>query len=404
MRHIVTHFRLTWILLLVAAGYPFIAPYVYADLYHFLHPWQNLLAALPYFLTAIILLISWHFHSCKPLWVSLIISFVHFSTQTELFYQGIFTLSMLAILPLWLLILAMLAEKPLFSRQAISQLAILALPIALAISAFLFKPADYLTLLTFEPAWLQFYTPQLPYTGWLIGLQVAAASIVLFTLLRYRQQQDLYLLVTFALLGGAIYGVFKPLEMVLLFNFLLVIWLLAVLVYGHNLAYLDELTGLPGRRALNQAMNGLSKKSVVAMLDVDHFKKFNDSYGHDVGDQVLKMVASRMRNVRGGTAYRYGGEEFTILFPSTQIETARAAAEEVRIAVENSSLQLRSKHRPKSQKKGTQLRGSGPGKDTRSVSVTISIGLADNSVRDPLKVADKKLYEAKQQGRNQVCL
>lgn len=413
MRYAFTHLRLALFFIVVVATYPFFAPHVYTELYSWLAPWQSLLIALPYLLALIILLISWNFHNTKPLWAAIIICLVHASTQSELYYQGIFTLSILVLLSLWMLLLAILPERSLFSRGSIWQLFLLAAPLAACTAAFYFKPVHFLDWLTFEPlrniGWLSSsltvkLIPQLPYTTWIIGLQCLAVMSMLVMLVRYRQQQDFYLLATFALLSWSVFGQIKPLELLLLFNFLLIIWLLAVLIYGHNLAYLDELTGLPGRRALNQKMRSLSKKSVVAMLDVDHFKRFNDTYGHDVGDQVLKMVASKMRNVRGGTAYRYGGEEFTILFPNTQLETAKAAAEEVRIAIEQSSLQLRSKHRPNNTKKGNKLRGSGAGKDTRAVSVTISIGLAENSVSNPLKEADTKLYQAKELGRNQVCI
>jgi len=73
---------------------------------------------------------------------------------------------------------------------------------------------------------------------------------------------------------------------------------------------------LPSRRALIERLPSLGRRYTVAMVDVDHFKNFNDTYGHDAGDQVLRMVASRLGEVSGGgTAFRYGGEEFTILFP-----------------------------------------------------------------------------------------
>lgn len=82
----------------------------------------------------------------------------------------------------------------------------------------------------------------------------------------------------------------------------------AILYDFYLMAYRDELTGLPSRRALNERMAGGGRRFVAAMVDVDHFKGFNDTHGHDVGDQVLKMVAARLREVSGGgKAYRYGG-------------------------------------------------------------------------------------------------
>lgn len=82
---------------------------------------------------------------------------------------------------------------------------------------------------------------------------------------------------------------------------------------AYQMAFRDELTGLPGRRALNERMQRLGRNYVIAMTDVDHFKKFNDTHGHDVGDQVLRLVASRLSKVTGGgRAHRYGGEEFAL--------------------------------------------------------------------------------------------
>jgi len=91
--------------------------------------------------------------------------------------------------------------------------------------------------------------------------------------------------------------------------------MLGVLEHGYDIAYLDELTGLPSRRAFNEALRQLKAPYAIAMCDVDLFKRFNDTYGHDVGDQVLKMIASRLSNVRGGgRVFRFGGEEFAIVF------------------------------------------------------------------------------------------
>ncbi len=85
---------------------------------------------------------------------------------------------------------------------------------------------------------------------------------------------------------------------------------------SYFLAYHDELTTLPGRRAFNDALFHLQEPYAVAVVDIDHFKSFNDTYGHETGDQVLRLVAARLAGVTGGgQAYRVGGEEFSILFP-----------------------------------------------------------------------------------------
>jgi len=182
---------------------------------------------------------------------------------------------------------------------------------------------------------------------------------------------------------------------------------LSVIQDSYNMAFRDDLTGLPSRRALNEALHGLGRRYAVAMLDVDHFKRFNDTYGHDVGDQVLKMVAKKMEGVGGGgRAYRYGGEEFTILFPGKRSSDAVPHLETVRRTIEEYRLAIRGSDRPKDQKQGENRRGSREG--STEVSVTISIGVAESgdnqgTTAEVLKAADKALYRAKNKGRNQVC-
>lgn len=178
----------------------------------------------------------------------------------------------------------------------------------------------------------------------------------------------------------------------------------AVVEASFRLAFWDELTGLPGRRALDEALGQLGEDYSVAMADVDHFKKFNDRYGHDVGDQVLRMVGAKLASVGGGgRAFRYGGEEFAILFAGKSVEDALPHLEEAREAVEASRFSLRGADRPK--KKPEKLR---PASGARAeVAVTISIGVAERSPRhrtpeQVIKAADKALYRAKKAGRNRV--
>ena len=170
------------------------------------------------------------------------------------------------------------------------------------------------------------------------------------------------------------------------------------------MAFRDELTGLPGRRALNERLQRLGRQYVIAMADVDRFKAFNDTHGHDVGDEVLRLVASRLRKVGGGgRAYRYGGEEFALVFPGSDLEHCLPHLEAVRQAVETYPLQLRDKtNRPRDAAQGRQRRGASA---TAAVSVTISIGVAERTLsqRSPeevIKQADQALYSAKSAGRN----
>ena len=186
---------------------------------------------------------------------------------------------------------------------------------------------------------------------------------------------------------------------------------LSLLRIQHEMAFQDELTGLPGRRALNDRLKGLGGDYVIAMMDVDHFKKFNDTWGHDVGDDVLKMVARHIGAVGGGgSAYRYGGEEFCVVFPGKDMEECEPHLDKIRRDVEAYRLVVRNfGQRPESRKTGKERRGRRTrSRDEETVSVTISIGVAerDEEFTDPqevIKAADAALYRAKEDGRNQIA-
>jgi diguanylate cyclase (GGDEF)-like protein len=186
-----------------------------------------------------------------------------------------------------------------------------------------------------------------------------------------------------------------------------VLFIQAILADSYQMAFSDELTGLAARRALLQASLSLGKKYTVAMMDVDHFKKFNDTYGHDVGDQVLKLVASRLSKVKGGgKVYRFGGEEFTIIFPNKSVQHAIPYLEQVRESIANYKMTIRSDDRPEDLEQGKELRKKS-NDVSETVSVTISIGVAEREAElkdfdQVLKQADEALYRAKQSGRN--CL
>src|SRR5438132_4106347 len=154
------------------------------------------------------------------------------------------------------------------------------------------------------------------------------------------------------------------------------ILVIAVIEASYLMAYRDGLTELPGRRALNEALPRLSGQFTVAMVDVDHFKRFNDTYGHDAGDHVLRLVAARLAQAPGGsTAYRYGGEEFALVFPGKGAEECLPHLEELREVVEASRFTMRRRFRPRKAK-------ADKGRKTKpTITITVSIGVAERNHR-----------------------
>jgi GGDEF domain-containing protein len=191
---------------------------------------------------------------------------------------------------------------------------------------------------------------------------------------------------------------------------------------SYLLAYHDELTSLPSRRAFNDALLRLQHPYSIAVADIDHFKKFNDTYGHDTGDEVLRLVASNLARVTGGgQAYRCGGEEFMILFPGKTTAEVVGHLEQLRKAIESSEFHRRGTDRrqiprgpdrrnrqPRGRaQKGHAIRKLAEGKSEDSLSVTISIGVATSAKQEVepevvMRAADKALYRAKGNGRNRL--
>lgn len=162
-----------------------------------------------------------------------------------------------------------------------------------------------------------------------------------------------------------------------------------------RLADTDELTGLCNHRYFYQLLHGEIRRAVryarplsLIMLDIDHFKAFNDRHGHLAGDDVLRELAQVLRkNSREvDSVARYGGEEFAVILPETDLSHAAIQAERIRSAVEG-TIQVEGKEHP----------------------LTVSIGVAslvgeDERAEDLVRLADRALYRAKAAGRNRVCV
>jgi diguanylate cyclase (GGDEF)-like protein len=169
---------------------------------------------------------------------------------------------------------------------------------------------------------------------------------------------------------------------------------------GQMNANTDSLTGLANRRYFDEVLDkevyrykrSGSPLSLI-MLDVDYFKKYNDTYGHLAGDNCLRLIGTTLKTVAGRIAdstARYGGEEFVALLPDTDLEGASALAERIRTAVETLAI-------PHSA-------------SSISKNVTVSLGVATmhtellSSPEQFIGLADEAMYDAKKGGRNRVCL
>jgi diguanylate cyclase (GGDEF)-like protein len=152
---------------------------------------------------------------------------------------------------------------------------------------------------------------------------------------------------------------------------------------------MDSLTGLGNRRFLEDLIDMLRGDWALitaVMIDIDHFKAVNDTHGHQAGDEVLKVVAERLKNavVHPAEVGRYGGDEFLILVPDDNVEMGEALAERARVSIEAEPVVLA---------------------DGTEIEVTVSAGAASGASDGLLRTiaaADTALYAAKEQGRNRV--
>ncbi len=305
-----------------------------------------------------------------------------------------------AFVPLLLVVLTLLPDRGIISVKAIPAYAILLLVSAFSIVVVMTSPAWATQLVLSD--WLP---PQ--YFDW--TSQSQSVLIVSFA--------ALYVMLTLSILNPSLhvsagFGVLFMLIIQLHFgdrggslnvftSAALLMCLYAIMQETWRMAYIDELTGLPGRRALREKFQKISGSYTVAMLDVDHFKKFNDTFGHDAGDAVLRMIASKMTRVTGGgLPYRYGGEEFSIVFTGKGSRESVRHLEALREEIANKPFIIRRVGRRANDNRTAPV-------ENNSVKVTVSIGFADSVGKestpwDILKRADQALYRAKGKGRNCV--
>ena len=355
---------------------------------------------LPIVLAVLVASLSMHFNRSSVFFYTLLVATANIVLGLELAQTSLSYALLSSFLPLLLLALTILPDRGIISIRAIPAHAIL-------LSAIVFS----IIMANMSPEWLRhiLLTDWLPgrYFDWtqqaqtvlFISITVVMSMLVLY-FLRPSPHMSAGLGVLVMLIVQLHFGDADR-SLNVFSSTALLMCLYAVLQESWRMAYLDELTELPARRALREKFQKMGGTYTVAMLDVDHFKKFNDSYGHDTGDAVLRMIATKMNRVTGGgTCYRYGGEEFSIIFNGKDSEEAKHHLDELRETIASTPFIINRASRRKSDNRSRP-------KKKKAVKVTVSIGVADSmsgasSPWDVLKSADKALYRAKSKGRNRV--
>lgn len=359
---------------------------------------QSLASAMQYLPILLILMstiVAIHFNQIRVLSYLIILSSLYFCLDYNWLEgaDGMFKFSLFATLaPLVLLSIMLLKQQGVFSIRS--------LPVYLLFSLFILFA---LWLIREKPDWsnLYLFMQLLPeqYFDWTQLPQITIAIfsitfIMLIMLLSIRQDNlTSTALGILIILFICLYQNPSEQDLIILICSGLLLCLFTVLQESWRMAYLDELTQLPGRRALRERLQGLVGVYSLAMVDIDFFKKFNDKYGHEIGDDALRMIAAKLQKVTGGgSTYRYGGEEFTIVFGNKTVEQVQEHLEILRESIAQSPFVV-NRRTSKTKYKKNQI-----------VKITVSIGVADSidisTTEETLKNADIALYKAKKKGRN----
>lgn len=369
----------------------------------------NLLPFLPYLLLLLTCLLAYRFNQSRIFYLALALIAIQFILQKMVmlspFSRRDLVYSLIALLvPFTILVFSFLKERGIFSLWGFFKLGFLLVQF-LAAAWMVFYGVKIQSIL---------YTPILPWNfpAWpgIAQLCFIVFGIVLITfILRICLNNDYFVSAGIGILLSLFIIIHNreiPSVTPLFISSAALMMIICILQNTYSMAYLDELTEIPGRRALREELMKLSGTYSIAMVDIDFFKKFNDKYGHDVGDDVLRMVASKLAMVTGGgKAFRYGGEEFTIVFAGKKLTEVLPHLEKVRETIARSEFAIRGSDRPK--KKPDKPKPTKPAKAVKKVSVTVSIGAAERNSRgkpqEIMKEADQALYRAKKKGRNCVC-
>lgn len=373
----------------------FIVPLAIAGLFILFNVYQAsfpkyLLFIVPYLfylLSIIVLSISWHFNRTKFIFalLPLVLLYIGSSLLNKENFMLLYHLFSV-IYPIHLLLFLVFKERGLFTLWGYLKIALFIVELALIVWFVEFPNESVFSIFS-----LKLFAFNL---SPLSDISFAVFLFVLFVMLSITMFGHLLIYNTsFVVILLSYYTGFYFVKHTYALEHSFIVIALVILVLlvreAYRLAFHDELTSLPGRRALIEDMAKLGRKYSLAMVDIDFFKKFNDTYGHDTGDEVLKMVATKLAEVGGGKAYRYGGEEFTILFPSREKDESFIHTDILRQNIASTPFIVRGK------------------KANKKIFINISAGVVQNLPKDKdpfdvMKRADNALYKAKEAGRNKV--
>ncbi|WP_253952056.1 GGDEF domain-containing protein [Photobacterium sanctipauli] len=382
----------------------------------FIQEWElaykKAMALQPYILFALVILLSQSFSQGRTslaaiamqIAYSLADNFLSDPLPDNFMTLGYWLLA--ALLPLNLLQIQLQPDRRLLSRHGSGFIAFLLLQLSWScLVVYHFQSSDFKWLTHSLLFNLQAWSP-LPIILIVLSVMTIAYQARLVLKRNHSHDQALFVCSLFAFISFILIDI--PYVTSSAFSLAGLLILLNLISNSHEQAYIDQLTGISGRRALETELKHLGRTYTIAMLDIDHFKQFNDKYGHDTGDDVLRLVASLMSEVDGGAeVFRYGGEEFTILFKGREQRECMASLESLRRRVETYPLVLRHySDRPRSDTEGKNSRNQPSHHERQQVQVTISIGVADSYLEPKpervMKTADKALYHAKATGRNRI--
>ncbi|HUO57131.1 MAG TPA: GGDEF domain-containing protein [bacterium] len=371
------------------------------------------------FLTAIL---GWQINQTRIFWAALfLLGFYHYYLNPSLFFTAQFLAAsrefqwgavgrrievITAAFPLSLCILFLQKECRLWSDKSLARFLLAGFPFILFTAIMHWTPDTYQLLFHWNNIPILIDERVTPFAWSTLAVFLSVVAFIPDLKIKPFLESLAVTFIPFYLPVFTYHQEHRRFFIVVAFTAITLILLHSVLHMYWKKVYMDILTGVPNRQALDERLHTLSQNYSLAMVDIDHFKKFNDNYGHAEGDNALRMVAQHLEEHLGFKVYRYGGEEFCVVFEGESQESAHEAMDKTRRALEKRKFVLRQHKRQKGEIGGFFTKKSASS-SRGGVPITISVGVASagknsDGYEKIIKKADKALYEAKEKGRNRV--